>query len=146
MNSSASFLIFWRIYAEICCGVYSLSLILYLKSVPIFRFAAWIVPVGLLTACRLAGSPTRRAPSLLKATTEGNAFPYWVVPSALGIIVGFPACNTAAAELLVPRSIPIIFSFLLDFFSSFLASFFVILFSPYLFLCFFLSFLSVNSE
>jgi hypothetical protein len=32
-----------------------------------------------------------------------------LVPSALGIIVGRPPIRTAAAELLVPRSIPIIF-------------------------------------
>jgi hypothetical protein len=30
------------------------------------------------------------------------------VPSALGIMVGRPAMTAAAAELLVPRSIPII--------------------------------------
>jgi hypothetical protein len=31
------------------------------------------------------------------------------VPSALGIIVGLPPTNAAAAELLVPTSIPIVF-------------------------------------
>jgi len=31
------------------------------------------------------------------------------VPSALGMIVGRPAIMAAAAELLVPRSIPMIF-------------------------------------
>jgi hypothetical protein len=31
-----------------------------------------------------------------------------LVPSALGIIVGLPPISAAAAELLVPRSIPII--------------------------------------
>ena len=45
-----------------------------------------------------------------KATIEGNALPATVVPSAAGIRVGLPPCITAAAELLVPRSIPIIFS------------------------------------
>jgi hypothetical protein len=32
-----------------------------------------------------------------------------LVPSALGIMVGRPPTRTAAAELLVPRSMPIIF-------------------------------------
>jgi hypothetical protein len=32
-----------------------------------------------------------------------------LVPSALGIMVGLPPIRTAAAELLVPRSMPIIF-------------------------------------
>jgi hypothetical protein len=45
----------------------------------------------------------------VKATNEGNAFPATDVPSALGIIVGRPATIAAAAELLVPRSIPMIF-------------------------------------
>ena len=59
-----------------------------------------------MTACLLAGSPTINSPSL-NATTEGNAFPPTVAPSAAGIIVGLPPMTTAAAELLVPRSIPI---------------------------------------
>ena len=64
---------------------------------------------GLVTACLLAGSPTRSSPSLENATTEGKAFPPTVAPSAAGIIVGFPPITTAAAELLVPKSIPITF-------------------------------------
>ena len=56
----------------------------------------------------MKGSPTSIAPSLVKATTEGKAFPPIVVPSALGIITDRPPIITAAAELLVPRSIPII--------------------------------------
>jgi hypothetical protein len=35
-----------------------------------------------------------------------------LVPSALGMIVGLPPSMTAAAELLVPRSIPMIFAML----------------------------------
>ena len=64
---------------------------------------------GLLTACLRASSPTNSSPFFVKATTDGKAFPPpTVVPSALGIIVGFPPINAAAAELLVPKSIPII--------------------------------------
>ena len=62
---------------------------------------------GFVTACLRAGSPTKSSPSLEKATTDGNAFPAAVWPSAAGIIVGFPPIITAAAELLVPKSIPI---------------------------------------
>ena len=70
--------------------------------------AATIVLSGFVTACLLAGSPTKRSPSFEKATTEGNALPPTVTPSAAGIIVGFPPIITDAAELLVPKSIPII--------------------------------------
>ena len=70
--------------------------------------AAIIVLFGFVTACLLAGSPTKSSPSLLNATTDGNALPPTVAPSAAGIIVGFPPITTAAAELLVPKSIPII--------------------------------------
>ena len=83
-----------------------------LKSVPIFRLAATIVPSGFEIICRLAGSPTISCPSLVKATTDGNAFPPIEVPSAACIIVAFPPIIAAAAELLVPRSIPIIFAIL----------------------------------
>jgi hypothetical protein len=63
---------------------------------------------GFDTACLRAGSPTKRCPSFVNATTDGNALPPKLVPSALGMIVGRPWSNTAAAELLVPKSIPII--------------------------------------
>src|SRR5512136_1961226 len=68
------------------------------------------VPSGLLTACLLAGSPTRSSPSFVKATTEGNIFPATVTPSAEGMMVGFPPSMTAAWLFDVPRSIPMIFS------------------------------------
>ena len=68
-----------------------------------------MVPSGLVTDCLLAGSPTSAWPSLVKATYDGKALPPMLVPSALGIIVGRPPIRTAAAELLVPRSMPIIF-------------------------------------
>ena len=57
-------------------------------------------------ACLLAGSPTSSCPPLVRATTEGNIFPAAVGPSALGIMVGFPPIVTAAAEFVVPRSMP----------------------------------------
>ena len=110
VNASASRLIFWRMNAEICWGLYSFPWILYKKSSPIFRFASRIVLSGFVTACLLAGSPTSRSPSFENATTDGNALPATVVPSAAGIKVGLPPWITDAAELLVPKSIPIIFS------------------------------------
>ena len=67
-----------------------------------------MVPSGLVTACLRAGSPTSSSPSLVNATYEGKAFPPMLVPSALGMIVGLPPSMTDAAELLVPKSIPII--------------------------------------
>ena len=88
--------------------MYCLPKILKVSSEPIFLLAAKIVLTGLVTACLLAGSPTKRSPSLVNATTDGNALPPTVTPSAAGIIVGFPPIITAAAELLVPKSIPII--------------------------------------
>ena len=66
----------------------------------------------MVTACLLAGSPTKSSPVLVNATTEGNALPPTVAPSAAGIMVGFPPITTAAAELLVPKSIPIILAIL----------------------------------
>ena len=120
INASASRLIFWSMNAEICWGLYSLPAILNTKSWPILRFASRIVFSGFTTACFSAVAPTIRWPSLSIATTDGNALPDTVIPSAAGIIVGFPPCITAAAEFLVPRSIPIIFSaiFISHFFSS----------------------------
>src|SRR5689334_14550885 len=61
---------------------------------------------GLVTACRLATWPTRRSPSFVNATTEGVTRP----PSAFGITTGSPPSMTATTELVVPRSIPMIFS------------------------------------
>src|SRR5947209_9701882 len=61
---------------------------------------------GLVTACRLAGVPTNRWPSLVKATTLGVVRP----PSALGMTVGSPPSITAMHEFVVPRSMPITFA------------------------------------
>src|SRR5437870_12726520 len=62
---------------------------------------------GFRTAWRFAGSPTRM-PSFVKATTDGNIFPPYALPSALGMIRGVPPSMYAASELVVPRSIPMI--------------------------------------
>src|SRR3989475_3103891 len=62
---------------------------------------------GLRPAWRFAGSRTR-IPSFVKATTDGNIFPPYALPSALGMIRGVPPSMYAASELVVPRSIPII--------------------------------------
>src|SRR6266704_2140137 len=66
-----------------------------------------IVFSGFRTAWRFAGSPTR-IPSLVKATTDGNIFPPYALPSALGMIFGVPPSMYAASEFVVPRSIPMI--------------------------------------
>ncbi|MCL4116965.1 UNVERIFIED_CONTAM: hypothetical protein GTU68_012373, partial [Idotea baltica] len=57
---------------------------------------------------RLAGSPTLRSPLSKKATTEGVV----LLPSSLGITTGSLPSITATQELVVPRSIPIIFPML----------------------------------
>src|SRR3989442_4832834 len=62
---------------------------------------------GFRTACRFAGSPTR-IPSFVKATTDGNIFPPYALPAALGIIRGVPPSMYASSELVVPRSIRMI--------------------------------------
>ena len=69
-----------------------------------------MVLMGLVIACRLAGSPTLRSPFFIKATTEG------VVrrPSSLAITTGSLPSITATQLLVVPKSIPIIFPILLN--------------------------------
>src|SRR3989475_6703339 len=62
---------------------------------------------GFRTAWRFAGPPTR-TPPFVKARRDGNIFPPYALPSALGIIRGVPPSMYAASELVVPRSIPII--------------------------------------
>src|ERR1700688_1737951 len=57
-------------------------------------------------ACRFATWPTNRSPVLVKPTTDGVVRP----PSSLGITFGSPPSMTATTELVVPRSIPIIFA------------------------------------
>ena len=70
---------------------------------PMKRLIEKMVFSGFVTAWRLATWPTRRSPSLLKATTEGVVRP----PSALGMTFGSPASRIETTELVVPRSIPI---------------------------------------
>ena len=73
------------------------------------RLIEAIVFVGLVTAWRFAGAPTRRVPSFWKATTEGVVR----APSRFVITVGSPPSMTATTELVVPRSMPMILDLLL---------------------------------
>src|SRR6478752_1618488 len=91
-----------RIRAEISCGVYFLSSIATVQSVPMWRLTEAMVRSMLLTAWRLAISPTRTSPDLENATTDGVVRP----PSALAMTVGSPPSRTETTELVVPRSIP----------------------------------------
>ena len=68
------------------------------------RFTLKIVFSGLVTACRFATVPTSRSPLLEKPTTDGVVRP----PSAFGRTSGSPPVSTATAELVVPRSMPIV--------------------------------------
>lgn len=67
-----------------------------------YRLVAKRVFSGLTTACRLAGCPMSRSPSLVKATTEGVVRP----PSAFSRTRGVWPSMTETHELVVPRSIP----------------------------------------
>src|SRR5450759_1831279 len=69
---------------------------------PMWRLTDRIVRSTLVTAWRLATSPTRTSPPLAKATTDGVVR----APSALGMTVGSPPSRTATTELVVPRSMP----------------------------------------
>ena len=73
------------------------------------RLMEKIVFSGLVTCWRLAGTPTSRSPPCVKATTDGVVRP----PSRLGMTVGSPPSSTAIQELVVPRSIPIVFPILI---------------------------------
>src|SRR5947209_9502045 len=72
---------------------------------PMKRLIEKTVFCGLVTACRLATVPTRRSPDCVNATTDGVVRP----PSAFSTTVGSPPSSTAMHELVVPRSIPIVF-------------------------------------
>ena len=61
---------------------------------------------GLVMAWRFATWPTRRSPVLENATTDGVVLP----PSAFGMTTGSPPSITATQELVVPKSIPIVFA------------------------------------
>jgi hypothetical protein len=101
--ASASDFSFCRMRAEISCGVYCLpSMSAVFQSVPMWRLTEEMVRSTLVTACRLAGSPTSTSPSLLKATTDGVVR----MPSAFAMTLGSPPSSTATQEFVVPRSIP----------------------------------------
>src|ERR1035441_1221974 len=72
------------------------------QSVPMCRLTERMVRSTLVTACRLATSPTSTSAFLAKATTEGVVRE----PSALAMTVGSPPSRMATTELVVPRSIP----------------------------------------
>ena len=73
------------------------------------RLMEKIVRVGLVTAWRLAGAPTRRFPSPANATTEGVVR----APSMFVITSGSPPSITDTTEFVVPRSIPMILLWLI---------------------------------
>src|ERR1700712_5492070 len=64
---------------------------------------------GLVTAWRLAGWPTRRSPSSLKATIDGVVR----MPSAFSMTLAVLPSITATHEFVVPRSIPMTFPMVL---------------------------------
>src|SRR5947208_1315320 len=84
------------------------------QEVPISRLIERKVRSGFVMAWRLATSPTRISPVLLKATTEGVV--RW--PSALGMTTGSPPSRTETTELVVPRSIPTAFGMAHPFLSA----------------------------
>ena len=67
-----------------------------------WRLTERMVRSTLVTAWRLATSPTSTSPFLAKATTDGVVRE----PSALAMTVGSPPSRTATTEFVVPRSIP----------------------------------------
>src|SRR5918997_6769032 len=126
--ASASDLSFWRIIAAISGGEYCLPPASTRASPPgpetteygtidsssrtsaslrpMKRLIEKTVLVGLVTAWRLATVPTRRSPLCVKATTDGVVRP----PSAFSMTVGSPPSRTDIHELVVPRSIPMVFA------------------------------------
>src|SRR5580765_8476891 len=73
------------------------------------RFTAKKVRSGLVTAWRLAGWPTRRSPSSVKATIDGVVR----IPSAFSMTFAVVPSITATHEFVVPRSIPMTFPMVL---------------------------------
>src|SRR2546430_3598143 len=73
------------------------------------RLTAKMVRSGLVTAWRLAGWPTRRSPSSLKATIDGVVR----MPSAFSMTFDVLPSITATHEFVVPRSIPMTFPMVL---------------------------------
>src|SRR5690349_20386015 len=91
-----------RTRAEISCGVYFLLSMSMDHFVPISRLTDLMVRSGLVTAWRLATSPTSTSPLRANATMDGVVRD----PSALAMTVGSPPSRTATTELVVPRSMP----------------------------------------
>ena len=79
-----------------------------------YRLMLDTVRPELVAIWRFAAPPTRRSPSLVKATTLGVVRS----PSALVMTTGLPPSTTATQELVVPRSIPITLLIVLVLFSS----------------------------
>ena len=75
------------------------------------RLMLYIVRVGFIIACLLAGSPTFISLLSVKATIEGVV----LRPSLLAITMGSLPSTTATHELVVPKSIPIILPIFLNF-------------------------------
>ncbi len=71
---------------------------------PMKRLIEKIVFSGFITAWRLATVPTRRSSLSVNATTDGVVRP----PSAFSSIVRLAALDDGHAELVVPRSIPMV--------------------------------------
>ena len=88
--ASASLFSFCSTNALICWGLNFLPSMLTDQSVPMCRLTERMVRSTLVTACRLATSPTSTSAFLAKATTEGVVRE----PSALAMTVGF-AVRTA---------------------------------------------------
>jgi len=72
---------------------------------PISRLIAYSVFLGLVTAWRLPGAPTSTSPSSMYATIDGVVR----APSEFSITLGLPPSMIATHELVVPRSMPMIF-------------------------------------
>ena len=72
---------------------------------PIKRLIEPIVFVGLVTACLFAGSPTLISPPSTNAMIDGVV----LFPSEFGITTASCPSITETHELVVPKSIPIIF-------------------------------------
>ena len=100
--ASASRLSFISVRAEISCGVYFLPSMSTVQLVPISRLTERMVRSGLVTAWRLATSPTSTSPLRANATIEGVVRE----PSALAMTVGSPPSRTLTQEFVVPRSMP----------------------------------------
>ena len=101
--ASASRLSFCKTRALISCGEYALpSMSAVFHVVPMWRLTERIVRSTLVTAWRLATSPTSTSPFLANATMDAVVRD----PSALAITVGSPPSSTATTELVVPRSMP----------------------------------------